>query len=215
MTLMPSDHRELDRYFQLGHFEKSPSGPMWERAFMFSGTPEGDYPAVDEADITAWPTSEQRVPAKGEPSSADTELIGRVSKKLALVRPVYRRALEFFHGDRGAAAALKVKGHGRIASLFELTPAGRALAKRERLAQGRGKRKTEDRALIQKALERQEGLSDDEAAATITLALTQSLDLKQRAEEAYTEATRTLEELRSPITPPRPVLRLVERDEDL
>lgn len=204
MTLSYADQRDLDRYFQLGHLEKSTAGPMLERAWLFS---LDDAPRVPESSITARPTAEQMVPAKSEPSTSDLELIGRVSRKMAMIKPLYKRALEAFHGDKGACCAAKMKTHGRIVALFELTKAGRALAKRARLAQGKSKLDTRDDELIQNAVARHDVNHGGESSATVTQALVQALELKEAAESAYTAATMELAQSRTkrPIPPAIPI----------
>lgn len=215
MTLTARDQSDLMRYFSMGYMEKSPSGPTLERAWLYAT----ESSMVESDRITARITSEVRIAAKAEPHLDDLELIGRVSRKLAMLSVRNRKALEAFHGDRGARCAVQVEKHGRIVSLFDLTPGGRALAKRERMAAGKPKAKGKTTAeLIDAALARQGAPDDEQAAAvapTIGLALKQSLDLKEQAEEAYTAASERVKLDRKKVPAGPKLVRREMRDEDL
>lgn len=186
MTLSIADARDLDRYFSLGHFEKSTMGPILERQSLYY-VPESEWNKPDE-ELTARITAEAREEPKVEPNTEDLELIGRVSRKLSMVGPLYRKALEAYHGDRGAYCAVQMKTHGRIVALFEFTPAGKSLAARERK---RGKaRNARPSELIERAIGKHELESDEsDRGGTIAEALVQALALKERAEAAYTQAS--------------------------
>lgn len=183
--LSVDDARDLDAYFQIGCFEKSTYGPMVERLNIYALC----KPEDPNVEYTARPTAEIREPGKAEMDLRMLDLIGRVSRKLKMVGPVYRRALEAFFGDRGACCAERVPVHGRLASLFEFTPAGRALAKRERLASGKTRLRIKASELIENAVARKE----DSLSSTVALTVRQALELQARSEAAYTEATRRLD----------------------
>lgn len=189
MALRYSDQADLDRYFQLGYMEKSTCGPMLDRAWLFAS--ENSY--VVGREVTARPTKEVRVPAKAEPPLDDLELIGRVSRKLAMLSARHRRALELFYGDRGASCAERVKKHGRIVSLFEMVPAGRAMAKKAKAAAG--KLEVRGDQLIQNA-------ASIEESPRIASALNQAQKLKAEADEAYAAATQRVEAERVRKVPP-------------
>lgn len=201
MTLPGALQRELDRFFQMGHFEKSTMGPMLERAELFSVRPKPDpelvrarlerepwEPPVGE--ITARPTAETRIDTKGEPDTSELVLIGRVTRTLSMLRPRHRRALEAFFGDLGACCAGQPDEHpcGRIACLFTLTAQGLTIVRRERKASKVAGRMT-PLEIIENALASKKHPTDN-------LAIVQALELKEAAEAAYTEASHKLREAR-------------------
>jgi len=193
VTLSTDDARDLDAYYQLsGTFEASISGPILHRAMLYSTC----GPEDPDVEYTARPTAEVREQPKYDPNLKMTELLGRVRRKLKMVGPRLAAVLESFYGDRGFGCAERVKPYGRIAAVFLHTPAGRALAKRERLASGRTRLKVSDAELIENAVARQ---SDElKTQATADLAHRQALELKESAEAAYSAATAELESQRPP-----------------
>lgn len=229
MTLSYRDQADLTKYFALGYMEKSTAGPTLERAWLYAT----ESSVVESDKLTARITAEVRIAAKGEPHLDDLEIIGRVSRKLAMLSARNRKALELFHGDRGALCDAKaserrsdqVDKQGRLVALFEMTPAGRALAKRERLS-GKAKQRESNAVLIEKIIERVDKATNDAkgglhigevavVAPTIGLAMRQALELKAAAEEAYTAASEHVAAERRPVASKPPILLREMRDDEL
>lgn len=241
MTLSFDDERDLLGFFALGYFEKSTMGPQMERAELFhtrvgadgvslvpaprarvpdresdpmAGLGWAEYNENGQA-ITAHPTGGVVIEAKGEPNDAHFRLIGRVSRKIAMLSKRNRKVLEHLYGDRGATCAEreaakdpKSGAHGRIVALYELTPAGRDIAKAERAVQGSVSKKLTRAALIMAAVDGKHG-----DRMLVSDVHQQALELQRVAEAAYTEATYACQEARAkaaPIVKQEPL-----RDEDL
>lgn len=114
-------------------FERSPSGPMLERAWMFS------TPGVKNRTIvTAHPMHETHAIRRDEPDRKTLIRYGRVSRRLralAALDPLAAEALSLAFGNAGARWAAhdwRGKPKGREVALFPLVPSGRELVERVR-----------------------------------------------------------------------------------
>jgi hypothetical protein len=117
----------------LSSFERSPSGPMLERAWLFS-TPGVKHRAV----LTARPISETVSATREEPDHRTLIRYGRVSRRLralAALDPLAAEALSLAFGNAGARWAAhdwKGRPRGREVALFPLVPHGVELVARVR-----------------------------------------------------------------------------------
>lgn len=199
MTLSIADARDLEDFFSRSGFAlRSIQGPIQDRLILLSY----DGPKSKEP-LTARPSSRANhgEEPRSEPNEADLEVFGRVSRKLSMLSARHRATLELYYGDAGAVASINAKkAGGRIVALFPLTAAGRALVKRERLAQGGKVRLKQSNAeVLQKAVERYEKAAagdpaapGDELTVSIGAARVQAERLRDQAEEAYTAASQRL-----------------------
>lgn len=191
MTLSAEDQRDLDKFFQLGYFEKSTCGPMLDRLYLYSD------PQRPDGDITARPTAEVRESPKSEPSLEHLELFGRVTRKLAMLPVLHRRVIEAYYGDAGACCATRLPTHGAIVAVYALTRAGRSMIKADR-AKAKLARKPiliGDLELVQNLVA--ERLREQSATpGRLAEVAAQAYELKERAEASYTKATETLAEIR-------------------
>lgn len=196
MTLSHSDASDLDAYYRkIAEQEKSTAGPQWEKAEVFAHEPAhhaDGWTKLDENDnvvttglgwsqynengeeITAWPTAEATLDAKGEPDLSGSEMVMRVSRRLKALSGRYQRALEALYGDIVAESELP-KVNGRMELLYPLTKAGRVL---------RELRRRVDRAARGESYGEAGPLPNQEVLEG--LAYQSALDLKGAAEDAYT-----------------------------
>lgn len=142
--------KDLTWFFEHGvtAFERSPTGPMLERAALFHVRRPVDRelllarfarepwdPPVGE--ITARPTREQHQCEREEPQKTTLERYGAVSRRLervARLDPQAARALALAFGSDGAHWARHERG--RCVALFRLVPGGTALLARAKRAGG-------------------------------------------------------------------------------
>lgn len=142
--------KDLTWFFEHGvpAFERSPTGPMLERAALFHVRRTVDpelllarfarepwEPPIGE--ITARPMHETHSCEREEPSKQLLERYGRVSRRLeriARLDPQAARALALSFGADGAHWAQHERG--RCVALFRLVPAGQALLARAKRAGG-------------------------------------------------------------------------------
>lgn len=208
MTLSHDDAKDLERYYYLaGRAQRSIQGPMLERAAMMAAhcKPVGE--------ITARPTAEVRDEPRTEFDEELIETIGRVSRKLRMISARHQHVLEALHGDAGACCAERMKKYGRLVSIFQFTEAGREIVRREKeVAKAGGSRlRIKVGEIVQNAVSRSEVGAAGVAHMTDALvrqAHDQALELQHKAETAYTDAGRKLEELR-PAMPRRNPVRAV------
>ena len=175
MTLSHEDVSELTRYFsEAGAQQRSIQGPILERAWLMQPPP----PTVPREEITAWPTAEVRIEPHVEPDVGDFELFGRVSRKLRAISVLNRRAIEQFYGDPGRACAMTDSVHGSLGALHCLTKAGKALVKMRRELDAKSNSKIE---------RSKSDMEAEQTALTIAevMALKDAVELKERAESAY------------------------------
>ena len=208
MTLSHQNARDLDLFFQrVGHFQRSISGPMYEKMFLFAV----DKKELDrERVLTARPTAEIRAEPSTSPAVEEIEFLGKVNNRLGRCMRKHRVALELFWGDEGACCAERLRKYGRIVSLFALTQAGKKLLRRESDMVPDSQVLVTPSQIIQNAVSRQElqGAVD----LLIATATRQALEIKEAAENAYTEADAWFNTQR-PQPMPRAFVRLVEADE--
>lgn len=206
MKLSGSDVEDLHGYYsKLGYLEQSWAGATFERAWLYS---EQVHP---EGEITAYPTGKHTPDPRSQPRTDDWELMGRVSARLQVLSPLHKRVLALFHGDKGALCAARNHRLGRHVALFELTPAGRAIVRRERKAQGRSRLRVSGAELIQNAVGRAELRTEDKP--DIALALLQAQRLRERAEAAYSAASLAMARERYARRAPPPFVRAIDDGE--
>lgn len=116
----------------LSSFERSPSGPMLERAWLY------DTGGVHKTILTARPMHEVHESARDEPDRKVLIRYGRVSRRLralSAMDPMAAEALSLAFGNAGARWAAhdwRGKPRGREVALFPLVPSGRGLVERVR-----------------------------------------------------------------------------------
>ena len=132
--LTPTEAADLEEFFTRGEMEKSPMGTMLEMAELFS------FHEPHNGVVEVQPTHELRQSDKSGPDFELLSLLGSVSRRLREVNesdPESFRVLVAYYSDQGAAwEQAKANPHGRMASVFHLTPSAKAAIQRSKMRSG-------------------------------------------------------------------------------
>lgn len=127
--MSPEDESLLEKFFSYGRADKSPMGPMLDRAELYSR--QFQEPHAGKIDVRPRLSSQSSSNVSG-PDDVEVYILGHVSRRLSVVRKFNPRAnlvLAAFYGDIGAKWGRRAEG--RLVSIIILTDAGRKMLKRE------------------------------------------------------------------------------------